>query len=960
MYYIVLSNLINMSKKTTIFVTVALAVFTSLGISQQDQVRLAGAQVIDKSGLTNLPNFIKFNAEQQFKQANFIDWAVYAFNVPSSSTFKSYKTESDELGYTHTRYKQYVNGFPVEGSMVISHSREGKVTMVNGDYFQNFSSNLSASLSEQSALQSALKKVNAVKYMWENVEMQKLTGEIDACFTEIPKGELVFVHKKGGDYSAENMRLAYKFNIYAEVPLYRANVFVDANTGEILDEQNLICNANVVGSAVTKYSGTKVMTCDNASGPFRLRETGRGNGIQTYNMNNGTTYTNTDFTNTSSTWTGTGVDQAATDAHWGAEMTWDYFNQTHNWNSIDNAGFLLKSYVHYSTNYVNAFWDGQRMTYGDGDGTSYTEMTGLDVCGHEITHGLTSNTAGLIYQDESGALSESFSDIFGNSIENFARPTQWDWKVGEDISVGGSGLRSMSNPGLYSNPDTYSGTYWYTGTGDNGGVHTNSGVGNYWYYLLVTGGSGVNDISNSYSVNGMGWNSASRIAFRGLTNYFTSNTTYANARTFTIQSAIDIFGNCSPELAATTNAWYAVGVGAAYAGGVPTAGFNSTSNLSSCTAPLTVNFTNGSSGAVSYVWNFGDGGTSTTASPAHTYTAGGVYAVQLVATGTCSANSKDTILKTSFVTINGPPTAPNPSVTACGPQSYALNANGVGTITWSNSGGVVGTGSNYTTPTLTATTTYSVTSSIPVAGTATLIGAPTTTATLGAGSFLAISNNHWLIFDALAGFTLKSYDVYAQAGGSTLTVQLIDNAGTVLGTLSPTLVTGKNTLTLNWRVPVGTGYKLTASGTSTLFRNSAGAAYPIAVGTVASITANDVMGTAPTYYYWFYNWTYAPDVPCPSNATIVTATIQNCTGINNLSQNSFEVYPNPAHDNLFIKSPQNIKSIQVVDMIGKTLIVQEPNNERNVTLDVSVLPAGVYFVKVNTGDTQKLIRVIKQ
>src|SRR5207237_2156652 len=129
--------------------------------------------------------------------------------------------------------------------------------------------------------------VNAKKYMWENETMQKLRGEIDACFTDKPNGELVFVHKKGADYSAEKMRLAYKFNIYAEIPLYRANVFVDANTGEILDEQNLICTANVVGTADTKYSGTVSMTSDNNAGTYRLRETGRGNGIVTKNLATG-------------------------------------------------------------------------------------------------------------------------------------------------------------------------------------------------------------------------------------------------------------------------------------------------------------------------------------------------------------------------------------------------------------------------------------------------------------------------------------------------------------------------------------------------------------------------------------------------------------------------------------------------------------------------------------------------
>ncbi len=950
-----------MGNTTKTIATLALATLAGLAIAQDGQ-RLAGATVVDNSGVTNLPNFIKLDDAKQIRQENFVDWALYSFNIPANSTFKPYQVKTDELGYTHTRHQQYYNGYPVEASQVISHMRDGKVTMVNGDYYVNFSSNTSASLTESDALKSALKKVNAQRYIWENkaAEAHERMATNDPAFTYYPKGELVYVHKKGADYSAENMRLAYKFNIYAEVPLYRANVFVDANTGEILDEQNQICTFDVVGTAVTQYSGTVIMTSDNNGGTFRLRETGRGNGIQTYDMNNGTSYAGAvDFTNPSSNWNVTGADQAAADAHWGAEMTYDYFMQQHNQNSIDGNGYLLRSYVHYSNNYNNAFWDGQRMTYGDGDGSQFTILTGLDVCGHEITHGLVSNTAGL-GGGEAGALNEGFADIFGTSIEFVARPSQSDWIMGADITPNGMGIRNMANPNLLSQPDTYQGTYWDVG----GEVHINDGPSIYWYYLLCQGGIGTNDNNNAYNVGGIGMTSASRIAFRGLTNYFTSNTNYTNARNYTIQAATDLFGACTQELASTTNAWYAVGVGAAYTGGVPAAAFAS-SNAISCTAPLTVNFTNSSTGSVSYNWNFGDGGTSTVTSPAHTYTAGGIYNVQLIATGTCTPNSKDTMVMTALVTVNGPPAAPSPSVTSCGPQSYSLNAGGVGTLTWYDASGQVGTGPNYVTPTLTATTTYSVTSSILVAGTATLAGAPATNTTLGAGGYL--NSPHYLTFDAFAGFTLKTVDVYAQSSSSSQpTISLLDNAGNTLATTTTTLTSaGLNVVTLNWRVPVGTGFILSAAGANlNIYRNNVGANFPYPVGTVASITGTDISsqgGGLENYYYWFYNWKVAPDVPCPSSPTVVTATIQNCTGIgSNNTVGAIEVHPNPAHNNLFINSPHMINSVTVVDMIGKTILSHTPQNETSVSFDVSALPAGVYFVKVVSGSDNKLIKVVKQ
>jgi len=634
-----------MNKKITL---VILFVFASALIAQivaqNNQVRLANANAVTYSKYTNLPNFIKLGS-QELKEENFVNWAVYALNVPNTSTFKSYSVEKDELGYTHTRHQQYINGIPVEGSMVITHSMGALIKMINGDYYQNFNSNLSASLTEQNALQYALQKVNAKKYMWENTSFtnQKRQTTNNPNFTFFPHGELVMVHKKDADYSANNMRLVYKFNIYAEKPLYRANVFVDANTGEILDEQNQICTIDVVGTGVTKYSGTVAMNSDSTGvGQYRLQETSRGNGIQTYNLQNGTAYQNTDFTNGSSTWNLPGNDQAAADAHWGAEMTYDYYIQTHNRNSIDANGFALVSYVHYDVSFANAFWDGQEMTYGDG-GSGFTIMTGLDVCGHEITHGLTNFTAKL-GSGEAGALNEGFSDIFGTTIEAFARPAQNDWIMGAEIMTSHQGIRDMSNPKNLGQPDCYLGVNW----DPNLEPHQDNGPCIYWYYLLCQGGSGTNDNSNVYTVNGITMTKAQMIAFRGLTVYFTPNTTYADARKYTIQAASDLYGPCSAELQSTTNAWYAVGVGAQYSASNVIAGFST--NAITCAMPITVAFSNTTVNGASYTWTFGDGGRSTLPAPTHTYTASGNDTVKLVATS-CAGTADSTTMILNFGSI---------------------------------------------------------------------------------------------------------------------------------------------------------------------------------------------------------------------------------------------------------------------------------------------------------------------
>jgi hypothetical protein len=358
------------------------------------------------------------------------------------------------------------------------------------------------------------------------------------------------------------MRLAYKLDLYAHEPMGRRLYFIDAETGAVLGKREIMHNVNTIGTAVTAYSGTRTIGVDSLSpGSFRLRETTRGLGIQTFNLNKGTSYGSaTDFTDADNYWNNvnTAKDQYATDAHWGAEMTYDYFKNTYGRNSINNAGFAIKSYVHYSNNYFNAFWDGSRMTYGDGNSTdNYKPLTSLDVCGHEIAHGLTSYTANLNYSYESGALNEGFSDIFGTAIEFFASPSTANWLIGESFYT----IRSMSNPNAYGQPDTYKGTGWATGSSDNGGVHTNSGVLNFWFYLLSQGGSGTNDKSFAYSVTGIGISKAAAIAYRTLTVYLTSTSQYANARTYSLQAATDLYGASSAEVVQVGNAWDAVGVG---------------------------------------------------------------------------------------------------------------------------------------------------------------------------------------------------------------------------------------------------------------------------------------------------------------------------------------------------------------------------------------------------------------
>lgn len=476
------------------------------------------------------------------------------------------KSEMDQLGITHTKYRQFHKGIKVFGAELIIHEKNGFIQVMNGRLVRGINGPTILHISEEEAIQIGMKISEGSTFIWEDAAAEKMLKTIrrDATATFYPKPQLVWYHpslsQEGSDYL-----LAYNLEIYASDPLSKTEYFIDAQTGEIIDEIDNIHTTDVPGVALTKYTGTQTITTDSvAPGQYRLRETGRGGGIQTFDMNQTPFYNfAVDFFDSNNVWDTTNAeqDEAATDAHFGAEMTYDYLNQIHNYKSYDNNDALIASYVHFTRNYVNAFWNGTWMTFGDGNGTSYSALTSLDVVAHELTHGVTDYTADLVYNREPGALNESFSDIIGTTVEHFADPLNFDWFIGEDFNITGTGFRSMSYPKSKGDPDTYKGQNWVSSSDDNYGVHSNSGVQNKWFYLLTDGDLGTNDNGDSYNVTGLGIDTAARIAFRNLQYYLTTSSQYLDARLGSIQAAVDLYGACSNEAIQTANAWYAVGVG---------------------------------------------------------------------------------------------------------------------------------------------------------------------------------------------------------------------------------------------------------------------------------------------------------------------------------------------------------------------------------------------------------------
>lgn len=258
---------------------------------------------------------------------------------------------------------------------------------------------------------------------------------------------------------------------------------------------------------------------------------------------------------------GASGDEAVDEAFDGSGQTYDFYLDVFGRNSLDDQGMTLKSSVHYGQDVPNAFWDGEQMLYGDGDGTIFDRFTrSIEVIGHELTHGVVQYTANLVYADEPGALNESFSDVASVQIEQWVRGQtvdQADWWIGGEIllpQVGAKGIRTFTADKAFEN-NAYLGTDpqpkhmrdKYTGPRDYGGVHINSGIPNHAFYLVATG------------LGGKSWERAGQIWYRALLR-LSEKSSFQDAADATLAVAAELYGDDGDEHKAVVSAWEQVGI----------------------------------------------------------------------------------------------------------------------------------------------------------------------------------------------------------------------------------------------------------------------------------------------------------------------------------------------------------------------------------------------------------------
>jgi len=522
-----------------------------------------------EGGIQNTREGVNVSAEQLVTENK------SGFDLGDHDGYRLERTERDATGMDHYRYQQTFDGIPVLGAELIVHSRNGIVEKFNGEIVKSLEMSATPSITESLALDAALSYFGAEEYMWQSKTAEQRLKERrnDANATYFPTPKLVIVNEDDRfSHDPSRFVLAYELDLFASKPYDRKYVYVDASTGDVVKTITRI-HPGWLGVADTEYDGSRFVhvTTQLPGWPnyFYVLEEDEDRNIKAWNMNDDFDYdAATGYMDNDNSWT---ADPIAYQGYYSAEKTWDFYSSRFSREGFDGNGSRIDVYMHANDDpwgYLpnNAFWDGERVTFGDGDGVNRGAFTALDIVGHEISHGVVQHTADLVYNYESGALNESFADIFGTCIE-FTRgrdvvtwePYPGNWTIGEDVVLNGLGfIRSMSNPKAAGDPDTYFGTNWHTGSG---GMHTNSGVQNHWFYLLCEGGSGTNDNGDSYDVTGIGMEKAEQIAYRNLSVYLTSTSDYADARTGAISAAEDLYGVCSPEAIATAEAWYAVGVG---------------------------------------------------------------------------------------------------------------------------------------------------------------------------------------------------------------------------------------------------------------------------------------------------------------------------------------------------------------------------------------------------------------
>ncbi|MFN0275412.1 MAG: M4 family metallopeptidase [Chitinophagales bacterium] len=577
-------------KKIFIICSCLLLMIVSKSYAQQTRtVDLQNKKFVNHIHPSSKQGWIEFRKDAPYTASEIFKQQPELLNMQADDEMRLWKTNTDKAGNNHYKFAQYYKGIRVEGIEHISHERNGRLHLINGDFVSGLNLDVSPAILAERSIEIVLEKYPAEKYLWENEKEESnfKYKKKDDNATLYPTPELLIIKKETkAEKLAENYVLAFRMYLFAEKPYMAIAIYVDAKTGEILREKSLdhYCNATDVETTFngtqTMYTDYRTEECDysytDETAYFSINDCNIDAEIRSYYS------AHYDAWNYGDDWLICSDDNDWLDAYsplmvmsslWAVSESFKYFDIEFGHESFDGSSGLIdvfsgKTYLDdddmpYCSN-ANFTSILDNIYFGAGsdcDAGTSDDYNPLDIAGHEYTHGIIeyAHFDALDYSEESGALNESFADIFGEMVELWIEGGTPTWLHGEDKSTGFG--RSFSNPNDRNNPDTYFGDHWADLEGDdNGGVHTNSGVQNHMFYLLSEGGTGVNDFGVEYHVEGIGYNTAKEIAWQAMMNYLNAADGYFTARNAWIQSAIDLYGSCSQEVISVGQAWQAVGV----------------------------------------------------------------------------------------------------------------------------------------------------------------------------------------------------------------------------------------------------------------------------------------------------------------------------------------------------------------------------------------------------------------
>ncbi len=564
-----------MKKPLITFVTIVLFCF-STSYGQLDSLFTMHVNHFDTAG------FCYYNTGTLQPGEAFEIYQLFSGDTVNDFVLKKDFIDAD-LGYHHYRYQQTYKGLTVEYAEFVEHADGGYVLSANGKLVADLDADPTPTATEGEALAAALSiYADTNIFAWQDTawENELRTDLSDDEATYYPEGELLWALD---DYSymsyvipAARYRLAWRFEVVSISPESNLAVYVDAATGEVFREEplNSHTSAHVYVFSGQSFSSTQAIDTKWSIGSLKyiLRTKDNGREIHTKKFSNQAFGSTPEVKDGDDDWAIANI--VETSVHWFASESWDFFaDAPYSRDGMDDEGNVIKIFSQY------IFPDGEDAAFWINDQGNKPQLRfsigygqGIDIVGHEFTHGVTRYTAGLPNTFEGGALNESFSDFFGTLVERRTNSGTIDWWFGNN-PVNLETMRRLDHPELaYSHFDntcafqpgqatTYQGLRWESGICGDGGAHGNCGVQNFCLYLLSIGGSGTNDNNDSYSVTGIGIDKVGRIAYHALTTRLLAGSQYPQSRQAMIMAAEDIYGVCSNEAIQTANAWYAVGVG---------------------------------------------------------------------------------------------------------------------------------------------------------------------------------------------------------------------------------------------------------------------------------------------------------------------------------------------------------------------------------------------------------------